>query len=85
MRARKPTFFQQVLVDLPDVCKVILPLKGNTPILNMTQNTVLDFMIEGWDFEDGDEVVDKLARSNFCQELVSPVLDADVCQLCNSQ
>jgi len=47
----------------------------------MAQNTVLHFVVEGGDFEDGDKVVDELARRNLGQELVSPILDTYVCQL----
>lgn len=57
------------------------PFKGDRPVLYVAKYILLDVCIQGWDLEDGYEVIDELPRSHLSQEVVSAVLDAYIRQL----
>lgn len=71
----------QGLVDLADVAKICSAFERDGPVLDETEDLVLDIMVQARHLEDGDEVVYKFSGRNFNKERVSAVLDAGICKL----
>lgn len=74
------TFSLQLFVFEAKVAHGCLALQAQCPVLDVEQNLILYVIIERL-FEDGDEVVDELARGDFCNEQIPTILYASVSEL----
>lgn len=77
-------FALQTAVDLAHVAQIVAPISSSGPRLYQLEHLVLDVVV-GCDVrgcaEEGCEVVEKLARSDFLYEVRAAILDACVCEL----
>lgn len=75
----------QSLVYLADVVQLVAPFGGSSPGLDAFEDLGANVVVNsGWadGFQQGGEIVHKLSRRDFDQEVLSPVLDARICELC---
>jgi hypothetical protein len=80
-RSGERTFILECLVNLPHVTQRRFPFERETPVLDVLEYVRFDSVVQSGDLEDGNEVVDELSGGYFSQEVVTPVLDAYVCEL----
>lgn len=75
------TFLLQAFVDFVDVGQVVSALCGTRPGLDEIEDLLFDVFVDSSDavgFEEGDEIVEELARGDFGQEVGAAVLDAGI-------
>jgi len=73
------------LVDFADIIQLVSALGSRCPRLYQLEDLIADFGVDGgWSdgFQEGDQVVQKLARGNLHEEMGSTILYAGVSELC---
>lgn len=81
MKSGKRTFILECLVDLTHIAQRRFSFECKCPVLDVLQYIRLHSMVQSGDLEDGNKVVDELSGNYFSQEVITPILDAYVCEL----
>lgn len=81
MKSGKRTFILECLVDLTHITQRRFSFERKCPVLDVLQYIRLHSKVQTGDLEDGNKVVDELSGNYFGQEVITPILDAYVCEL----
>lgn len=77
----KRTFILECLVDLTHIAQRWFSFECKSPVLDVLQYVRLHSVVQTGDLKDGNKVVDELPGSYFSQKMITPILDAYVCEL----